>query len=89
MSNAYDFDFLRTEHLDESALEDVRKKKSLSINNAQDEPGTPSTLVLSEDALQEIQNKPDLEKQFMILNFLQAHRGSGCLAVNVIYRSRC
>ena len=83
MSNAYGFDFLRTEHLDESAQQDVVQKPS----STQDEPGTPSTMVLSEEALNEIQNKPDLEKQFMILHFLQAHRGSGCLAPDVIYKS--
>ncbi|KAL7581168.1 hypothetical protein ACA910_005957 [Epithemia clementina (nom. ined.)] len=83
MSNAYGFDFLRTEHLDESAQHDIKKPSS----TLQDEPGTPSTLVLSEEALQEIQNKPDLEKQFLILSFLQKHRGSGCLAPNVIYKS--
>lgn len=33
-------------------------------------------------------NKPDLEKQFDILAFLQKHRGSGsCLAPNIIYRA--
>lgn len=33
------------------------------------------------------ENKPDLEKQFDILSFLQNHRGSGCLAPSVIYRA--
>ena len=33
------------------------------------------------------QNKPDLEKQFDILNFLQKHREAGGLAPSVIYKS--
>lgn len=84
MSNVYGFDFLRSEHLDESAQQDINETKQRA---QEDEPGRPEALFLSEDALQEIRNKPDLEKQFIILNFFQAHRGSGCLAPNVIYKS--
>ena len=85
MSNAYGFDFLRTEHLDESAQQDVVPTTSKASDTVGEDDGEPR--VLSEEALVEIQNKPILEKQHMILNFLRAHRGSGCLAPNVIYKN--
>lgn len=83
MANQYGFDFLKTEHLDESALEDAR------VSSAPEEslqPGSPSAQ-LTEEQFLEAQNKPDLEKQFDILNFLQKHREAGGLAPNVIYKS--
>lgn len=76
---------MRSEHLDETT-------QHVSSNKLQDQKPTggeddDNQMVLSEEKLSEIQNLPILEKQHMILNFLRAHRGSGCLAPNVIYKS--
>ena len=84
MANQYGFDFLKTEHLDESALEDTRISSSAADDSLQ--PGSPGGY-LTEEQFLEAQNKPDLEKQFDILNFLQKHREAGGLAPNVIYKS--
>lgn len=83
MSNLYGFDFLKTEHLDESALEDARGGSPPADEALQ--PGSPGQM--TEEMFLEAQNKPDLEKQFDILNFLQKHREAGGLAPNVIYKS--
>ena len=82
MSNQYGFDFLRTEHLDESAVIDT--PKSAPSGNEVLQPGSPG---ISEELFLEAQNKPALEKQFDILNFLQKHREAGGLAPSVIYKS--
>eukprot|EP00522_Entomoneis_paludosa_P012330 CAMPEP_0172454376 /NCGR_PEP_ID=MMETSP1065-20121228/11385_1 /TAXON_ID=265537 /ORGANISM="Amphiprora paludosa, Strain CCMP125" /LENGTH=580 /DNA_ID=CAMNT_0013206697 /DNA_START=127 /DNA_END=1869 /DNA_ORIENTATION=+ len=83
MSNAYGFDFLRNEHLDESAQQDVVKAEG----NADADSADDTQMILSEEKLAEVQNLPMLEKQHMILDFLRAHRGSGCLAPNVIWKT--
>jgi hypothetical protein len=94
MSNQYGFDFLRSEHLLD---EDGPDRKNYVVS--QDEPGEDGRDDDNNDGdgnskevpavdFERAQNKPDLEKQYDILAFLQAHRGSGsCLAPSVIYRS--
>lgn len=78
--NQYGFDFLRTDH----RLDDEGKPIQESV-----EVDAPAAQVgiLSAADFAAVQNKPDLEKQFDILAFLQAHRGSGCLAPDVIYKA--
>lgn len=86
-NNAYGFDFLRADHkLDDDGHplqnNDVR---SMSFDDDLVD-GSGMTVDLQSKFLS-AQNKPDLEKQFDILAFLQAHRGSGCLAPPVIYKA--
>lgn len=79
-TNGYGFDFLKTEH-----------KYDDDNNHFQQQPDvvpiTSSTLP-SVDAIASAHLKPDLEKQFDTLAFLQKHRGSGsALAPSLIYQS--
>jgi len=80
MSNTYGFDFLKSEHLDGS------NDPSAAPSIPQQHPTSPPSFATEAD-FAAAQNKPDLEKQFDILAFLQAHRGSGCLAPSVIYKA--
>jgi hypothetical protein len=90
-TNTYGFDFLRTEHLDEDAIAAQKARNALN-GNANPDAVASADDVTSSNApattldFAAIQMKPDLEKQFDILAFLQAHRGSGCLAPAVIYK---
>jgi hypothetical protein len=75
-SNAYGFDFLQRQHLDDAA------------SDGGDDDLADVELAGSTDELSHsVHNKPDLEKQFDIIAFLQNHRGSGFLTPVVIYRS--
>ena len=79
MSNVHGFDFLRTEHTlgsDGHPQEETDLAPPPSLSSV---PSGPIPM--------NVENKPDLEKQFDILAFLQAHRGSGCLAPSVIYKA--
>jgi hypothetical protein len=80
MSNTYGLDFLRREH-------------TLNEEGQPQTSDTPPRVVSSAaawadgDALAaSVAHKPDLEKQFDVIHFLQAHRASGCLAPSVIYQ---
>jgi hypothetical protein len=84
MSNAYGFDFLRTEHLDAEQAEETPSSAD-HVSSALHLPGSPR--LTTEELLLQAQDKPDLEKQFDILNFLQKHREAGGLAPTVIYKS--
>lgn len=87
MSNQYGFDFLRSEHLlnEDDTNDDALPTVSVSQETG-DEDGPASAA--AEVDFERAQNKPDLEKQYDILAFLQAHRGSGsCLAPSVIYKA--
>lgn len=81
MSNIHGLDFLRREHvLNEAGT----AKPSLPV------PGIErSTSWVGPDVetlVAQVAHKPDLEKQFDVIHFLQAHRSSGCLAPSVIYQ---
>ena len=80
MSNAYNFDFLRTEHLDETVLAQRRQQQQYSSSGPSQPPPSSSINFAA------VANKPDLEKQFDVIAFLQKHRGSGFLSPAVIYR---
>lgn len=74
MSNTYGFDFLRSEHNSSSQLNPF--------------PGlNPVASSITSIIDERVEEKPDLEKQFIILQFLQAHRGSGCLAAPVLKKA--
>lgn len=77
-SNAYGLDFLRNEHtLNEDAEPQQEAVRSTS----------PTPFMADGDALAaEVAHKPDLEKQFDVIHFLQKHRSAGCLAPSVIYQ---
>jgi hypothetical protein len=79
MSNSYGLDFLRQEHTLDEAGEPQAKVVPSS---------TTVTLAWADgDALAaSVAHKPDLEKQFDVIHFLQAHRSAGCLAPSVIYQ---
>lgn len=76
-NNSYGFDFLKSEHKlgdDGEPIYEVASAASIFIDSPE----------VNRDA----HDKPDLEKQFDILAFLQKHRGSGsCLAPNIILRA--
>mmetsp|Transcript_96822 Transcript_96822/g.145004 ORF Transcript_96822/g.145004 Transcript_96822/m.145004 type:complete len:536 (-) Transcript_96822:256-1863(-) len=78
--NAYGLDFLRNEH---TLAEDGEPAPV---------PATPSGVSSAAawadgDAMAAaVAHKPDLEKQFDVIHFLQAHRSAGCLAPDVIYQ---
>jgi TFA2 Winged helix domain 2 len=75
-TNSYGFDFLKTEH------------KLNEDGQPLYESATHAIFFESPEFVADARNKPDLEKQFDILAFLQKHRGSGsCLAPNIIYRA--
>ena len=92
MSNAYAFDFLRTEHTLEA---DGRPKAaSASGNNSTGINNAAQALLLNNNDEEQLRalaarvaHKPDLEKQFDVIHFLQAHRSAGCLAPDVIYKA--
>jgi hypothetical protein len=79
--NTYALDFLRNEH---TLTEDGEPAPVV--------PPTPSGVSSAAawadgDALAAaVAHKPDLEKQFDVIHFLQAHRSAGCLAPDVIYQ---
>jgi hypothetical protein len=78
MSNTYGLDFLRREHTLDEGGNEARP----------DTPPSKTTLAWADgDALAaSVAHKPDLEKQFDVIHFLQAHRSAGCLAPSVIYQ---
>eukprot|EP00980_Cylindrotheca_fusiformis_P006330 scaffold1356_cov123-Cylindrotheca_fusiformis.AAC.11 len=78
-TNAYGLDFLKTEH---TLNEDVESHEEEVV------PSPSITAFAADgDALAaEAANKPDLEKQFDVILFLQKHRSAGCLAPSVIYQ---
>jgi hypothetical protein len=89
MSNAYSFDFLRSEH---KLQEDGRPKTTDNDNNT-GISGAQALLLNNNDEEQlrqlaaRVAHKPDLEKQFDVIHFLQAHRSAGCLEPSVIYKA--
>lgn len=84
MSNAYALDFLRREHtLNENGEpQDVEKDVHSSPSFAASGSGWAD----GDNLAATVAHKPDLEKQFDVIHFLQAHRSAGCLAPSVIYQ---
>jgi hypothetical protein len=77
-ANAYGLDFLRSEH---TLNDDAEPKPVISQSSG------PSLFAADGDALAAlVAHKPDLEKQFDVIHFLQKHRSAGCLAPSVIYQ---
>ena len=82
-SNVYGLDFLRREHTlqDDGTPKDhypgptAAVTRTSSLNWADLEAMAAS-----------VAHKSDLEKQFDVIHFLQAHRAAGCLAPSVIYQ---
>lgn len=86
MANAYGLDFLKARHkLDDDGqpkVESFQHAPSMTFNDdISGGDGGVSALAAS------VAHKPDLEKQFDVIHFLQAHRSAGCLAPNVIYKA--
>lgn len=86
MSNIHGLDFLRREHIltddgQPGGAANVTSSRLPNIERSSSWMGPdPETLAVI------AANKPDLEKQFDVIHFLQAHRSSGCLAPSVIYQ---
>ncbi len=82
--NRYGLDFLRKEHvLDEVGSTKNPRHSTTGSNDAVDPiPETVDTEALFAAAA----NKPDLEKQFDVIHFLQAHRSAGWMPPSVIYQ---
>lgn len=87
MSNIHGLDFLRKEHtLNADGRANINGK---SHSASADLPAERSQAWIGPDLetlAAQVANKPDLEKQFDVIHFLQAHRSSGCLAPSVIYQ---
>jgi hypothetical protein len=83
-SNRYGLDFLRSEHILGDDDDDNDNIKA----NHDDEPNTRSSWigVDTEALVAAVANKPDLEKQFDVMNFLKAHRSAGWMPPSVIYQ---
>ncbi len=87
-SNVYGLDFLRREHtLDEQ--EDADGKNREEDGEDEDQQDGPFKWASTASAASGIAvaRKSDLEKQFDVIHFLQAHRSAGCLAPSVIYQN--
>ena len=79
MSNQYGFDFLKVEHVvvgesnaDVSTTQNNSNNYSVPITDADDNIGPTTTY------------ETNLQKQFVVLQFLRSHRSSGCLPPSVI-----
>jgi hypothetical protein len=92
MSNSYGFDFLKSEHLiDAAASTDVFVE---ATNQNDTTSSNQASLLLDDESFRKhemlAQSKPDLEKQYDILAFLQKHTRTNtkhCLPPNIIYRA--
>jgi len=84
MSNVYGLDFLRREHvLDEVvSTKNPRFPSSTAQKNEDKAIDDIDTEALAAAAA----NKPDLEKQHDVMNFLKAHRSAGWMPPTVIYQ---
>lgn len=76
MSNTYGLDFLRQEH----TFNEYEEPKQEIIQSS-----IAAVTQTGDDLSAEVAHKPDLEKQFDVIHFLQKHRSAGCLAPSVIY----
>ena len=86
MSNIHGLDFLRSEH---TLTDDGKPRPSSSVppRGSATVERTASWIGPDPETLAAlVANKPDLEKQFDVIHFLQAHRSSGYLAPSVIYQ---
>ena len=83
-SNVYGLDFLRREH----TLEDDGTAKKARAHTPPPEVTRTASLSWAdvEAMAAAVAHKSDLEKQFDVIHFLQAHRSAGCLAPSVIYQ---
>ena len=90
MSNAYAFDFLKSEHTLSSAGQPKAAEAPTTATSTTTVTTSTTSPEEEEDRLdrlvQAVAHKPDLEKQFDVIHFLQAHRSAGCLPPDVIYR---
>ena len=86
MANIHGLDFLRKEHTlkDDGVVAFHRPTAAAAF----DEPRSHSTAAAFdlETLAAQVAMKPNLEKQFDVIHFLQAHRSSGYLAPSVIYQ---
>ncbi len=87
--NRYGLDFLRKEHV----LDEVGSTKNPRHHNAAapltrvSSTASSSTTTIDTEALvAAAAHKPDLEKQFDVIHFLQAHRSAGHMPPSVIYQ---
>ena len=74
MSNVYGFDFLKSEH---------NESDSQLVSHSTETELLPAANV----DVPSVEDKPDGEKQFDVIQFLKAHRSSGCLPPSVIHKS--
>jgi len=77
--NQYGFDFLRQEHTLSDKPPELQNVHIASMEEDDNEP--PPAIAAA------VAHKPDLEKQFDVIHFLQAHRSSGYLPPSVIYKA--
>lgn len=90
--NRYGLDFLRREHvLDEvgSSSRDTYPNRSqeTDADRVNSNSNSNSEHAIDTEALAaSVAHKPDLEKQFDVIHFLQAHRSAGWMPPSVIYQ---
>uniref|UniRef100_A0A7S2U8X2 TFA2 Winged helix domain-containing protein n=1 Tax=Attheya septentrionalis TaxID=420275 RepID=A0A7S2U8X2_9STRA len=82
-ANSYGFDFLRSEHVLSSGSGPGNALPGVSSLDQLQQQQSPVKRVAPES----VAHKSDLEKQFDVIHFLQAHRASGCLSPSIILRS--
>ena len=84
MANIHGLDFLRKEHV----LDEVGSTKNPRHNNNSqaDQVGSNLPSIDTEALFAAVAHKPDLEKQFDVIHFLQAHRSAGWMPPSVIYQ---
>jgi hypothetical protein len=82
--NRYGLDFLRREHV----LDEVGSTKNPRNSGtfSETDPDRVNSGVDTEALAAAVANKPDLEKQFDVIHFLQAHRSAGWMPPSVIYQ---
>jgi hypothetical protein len=88
--NRYGLDFLRREHvLDEigsTSRDNDPSRNSIFSETEIDADRVNSSSIDTEALAASVANKPDLEKQFDVIHFLQAHRSAGWMPPSVIYQ---
>ena len=83
--NRYGLDFLRREHVLDEVGSTQNPRHAESSNNFSEDVDRVNS-VDTEALAAAVANKPDLEKQFDVIHFLQAHRSAGWMPPSVIYQ---
>ena len=84
-SNAYGFDFLRSEHQQE--VLDIGTEDTAGATIRSSTSNATATATATATAAASAASRSDLEAQYDVLQFLNSHRSSGCLPPSVIAKA--